>query len=243
MLAELDLETLFGLVGLVAYGVYEFLRRTPWVLRSFDRGGLRLRNLLTGRRRYVPFSTIAALDVEGGKVLVLRDRRRAVLARVFHGSPEACGKTLVDLPRLAARPLGACSVLARGGVDLEAWLERVRGLATRRGPFRGTALEPEQAIAVARDEQAPLGERAAALYFLCCAGQPSSELLAGLDQSSPPLLVVVAALAPGGEALVPLAEDLVRYLPPEDQAAFHRARDAARNHLRGHTTARNPRAA
>lgn len=217
-------ESVLVLATLAGFAVVEFLRREPWIVRSFDRGGLRVRNLLTGARRYLPFSAIASIDVERGNAVVLKDRRGGVMMRVFHRSPAACGKTLSELPRLAGRPLGACAALARGGLDLDAWLLRVRTLATQRGPYRGTDLEPEQVLEVARAEQAPLGERAAALYFLSCLGQRPTEFFSSLDEESPPLMVVVAALAPGGEELLPLAEDLVRYLPLADRAAFDRAR-------------------
>lgn len=221
----MDFSLWFWLAVAAGTGVSEIARRQPWISRKFDRGGLRVRHWITGRRSYVPFTRIASVDVERANTLALKDQRGQVLARVCYFSPDACFAAFAELPRLAGRPLGACSALARGGLDFEGWLRRIRSLATQRGPYRGTDIEPQQALAVASYELAPLTERAAALYYLCCAGQPPKSLLAKLDGDSPPLMVVVAALAPGGEALAALAEDLVRYLPPEDQAAFWKARE------------------
>ncbi|MBI3205081.1 MAG: hypothetical protein HYZ29_26320 [Myxococcales bacterium] len=208
-------------------GSVEVLRRKPWTSRRFDRGGLRVHNWVTGRRSYVPFTRIASVDVELGNTLALKDVQGKVLARVCYFTPDDCFAAFANLPRLAGRPLSTCSAFARGGLDFDGWLRRIRSLATQRGPYRGTDIEPPQALAVARYELAPLTERAAAIYYLCCAGQAPRDLLPRLDRESPPLLVVVAALAPGGEALLPLAKDLVRYLPQEDQAAFQRAAQAS----------------
>ncbi len=236
-------EGMVLLALVAAAGVRELVRRRIWTQRSFDRGGLRIRRWLTGARAYLPFSSIATVDVERGNALVLRDRHGSVRERVWFFSPEACGRALAALPRFTGRPQGVCAALARGGLDLEGWLGRVRALTTERGPYRGSDVDAQEAHAVACNEAAPITERAAALHFLCCAGQQPVELLASLDRQSPPLMVVVAALAPGCEALVPLAQDLVRYLPDEDQAAFRRAREPSRHRTHETATTRTPRTA
>lgn len=213
-------------VMIVAYSLWRLYRREPWAAKTLDSGGIRLRNLLTGARSYVPFSVVASIDVVDGNGIVLRDRRQAVLAKIFRSTPEECGRVMNQLPQFSGRPLGTCAALSRGGLELESWLDRLRRLAIQRGPYRETKLEPDQALAVVKDARAPVAERAAALYFLACTGRRPSEVLAISSQDSPPLLAVVASLAPGGEELVPLAEDLVRYLPPADQASFDRARES-----------------
>jgi hypothetical protein len=212
---------------IVAFWVVEQLRRKPWLRRSFDRGGLRLEHRLTGAREYVPFARVGSLDVDGGREIVLRDRRDRVLARVFYRSPEACAAALTELPPVGGWPGSASVALTRGERDLQSWLHGIRALAAQRAPYRGTDVDPERALGILGDERALIADRAAALYYLGSCSQRPAELFAGLDAASPPLLVVVAALAPGGEALAPLAQDLVRYLPAADQAAFHRARHAA----------------
>lgn len=113
----------------------------------------------------------------------------------------------------------------RGDAALGAWLESVRRDACGAEAYRAAPAPRELLAALLDDEGGAVSQRAAAAHALLALGADedlATVARALVSRAMPPLVLVAAALAPGGAALVDddLLVEMGRLLPAGDRDAF-----------------------
>jgi hypothetical protein len=202
--------------------------RSPADLAT-DEGGIRFSR--RGRRGYIPFSTIR--DVKPGTVLGrarIRIEHAAgtetfALSHTIEGSGGVLERILIGVE--AARKAPVCpEAFRRNGATLEEWLARIERIVRDTNGYRNASIDVQELEAIARDTRCDPESRAGALYALVARPDPEAfaRLRDVLGSESPPQLLAVARLAPGGEALAAdaIVEQAIPFLPEADRLAFER---------------------
>jgi hypothetical protein len=199
---------------------------------ALDEGGLRCA-WKTGKG-YVPFEALADAQLRrsplGPAKLVLVAKGGDELALALAEDPVAVHREIV------ARLVGEVEApetppLAREARALETWLDDVARRAEA-GGYRDPGVDLDALAAILANEHAGAEPRAAAAFVLV--GAAGGEILRAVARTFalhalPPLVLLAAWLAPGGEALVPreVVDEVKGYLSREDAALAGRQRPRA----------------
>lgn len=199
-------------------------RRSRIALRG---GGIAVDSLFGATKRWVPFSAIDALSVEGRELLA-RDEAGKVLFRSRESEQRPWLETFVDIERERAAQDLTATGFERTVPGLEAWLATIDARVSEpAGPaYRDQPFSWERTLEVFRSGSRTAEARAGAAWALLGSGDPSHRA-AVLDAASPllaPLVLAVCALHPAGGAYLPLARGALRYLGRADRREWKRLR-------------------
>jgi hypothetical protein len=204
---------------------------TPESRVTIDDGGVRAAPIYEKEKRgqWIPFTTIVDSRVDFGlfgvALLRLVTRDGTITLRVPHDDALFVHATL--LPHVGATPSAVSAALARNGRPVDEWLADVRSRAQSDG-YREAAMSTASLVATLEDGCAPAEARAAAAHALLYGGREDdvyAVVRAFATHALPPIVVVVAALAPGGAALVPdvMWDEALAYLTPAEVEEAERA--------------------
>lgn len=184
---------------------FEGLFAPTWMV-TIDDGGVRATQI--GKASYIPFTDITDARVDfrpfGVALLRLVTRGATITLRVVH--EEALFVHAAISPHIGVKPSvpAVAGVLARNGRPFDVWLADIRSGAG--SGYRAAPIDSSALVAVLDDTNAAADVRAAAAYALLHDGREEdlvAVVRAFVRHALPPLVVVVASLAPGGAALVP----------------------------------------
>lgn len=190
-----------------------------------DEGGLRLRRPFGLGSRYVPFSQIARLEIEGDD-LVARDATGKRVMRRREPATALLTEGFAQIDAAVAAQQHPSTELGRGARTIEQWLadldQRLR--AASAGPYRGQPWDWDRTVELFRNERNPTDVRAGAAWALLASGDRAHRamVLAALQPSLPPLVAAVCALAEAGADFEPLARQTLAFLPRADRREWKR---------------------
>ncbi len=202
----------FALIaGAISFAVW---RARVAVHLSFDEGGVRV--LTT--RQYFPFAAMREGLIDGGLRIVHEGGVYA--ARLREGqSPDLHAQLVagIERARAAAQSSGADATLRRGAQAIDAWLARAREEVG--GRYRQQGIDTEELFRIAEDPNGRVDVRAAAAHVLVRTGDDTqrARVIEGLHKTTPPLVVVAAALGTSRGTYVAQLEEAMSYLDPEDR--------------------------
>lgn len=223
-------------LGSIVYAVRRLNRVTDVRL---DEGGLRV-SPRNGESCHLSFSELksATLARSFGRVALRLGTTAGTREYLLESAGDELQAQLETGIREAAaqRPTGV-EELARNGQPLDAWLERLRDTATP--DYRARPVDPEALVAVIEDRAAPVELRAAAAHVLVWLRdhEKATRVMAVLGRSTPPLVVVAAALATKHGTYVAEYEEAVSFLSPADRAVAARMMEDRPMKLRVDTSA------
>jgi len=213
-------------LGMLALSVLAKLviesRRSRVALRE---GGIAVDSLFGLAKRWVPFSAIDALSVEGRELLA-RDDQGKVLFRNRESEQKPWLETFTHIDRQRAAMDPTPTGFERTVPGLEAWLAAIDARANEpAGPaYRGQPFSWERTLEIFRSSSRSAEVRAGAAWALLGSSDAShrSAVLDAASPTLPPLLLAVCALHPAAGVYLPLARRSLRYLGRADRREWKR---------------------
>ena len=231
-----------GLVSILATIITGFrpLRLAVTSRVAVDEGGVRVRQL--GVASYWPLQVLGGAKIEHrmsalGDAFELLDRtgRPVVTVPLWGRTRDDAERLVVEINQRieeGTRELtGAIARLKRKGRLVSEWLHDLREegerLAEQGAGFRGQALDTDALLEAIEDPHFIAGDRAAAAYLLLCARSDAyaERVQAVLDESSPPLLLAVCAVASSKKLLrdPDAFAEAVEHIDDDDRRAIDEA--------------------
>jgi hypothetical protein len=181
---------------------------------TVDEGGVRLQR--GWRRRYIPFDRIADARIAAGafgapRLEIVEHDGRADGVRTSESPSEVLGAILDRVHPFAPAP-AAAQAFARAGRSLADWRRAIDAqVGGGHLAYRDGAASLEQLATVVGDAHVDPELRAGVAYALLTSGIPEGReaVAATLGRAPPPILVAMAAAAPGGAEIV-AREDVVQ---------------------------------
>lgn len=210
-------------IGSITYAVRRGKRVTDV---RMDDGGVRLSS--RERTHYVSFAELktAALSRSYGRVVLRLGTATQVHDYLLDAASDELQPQLEAAMREArARAPSGVDELARNGQPLDAWLARLRDLATP--DYRARPVDPEALVGVIEDRTAPVELRAAAAHVLLWQRdhEKATRVMVMIGRATPPLVIVAATLATRDGTYVAEYEEALAYVSPADRAVAARMID------------------
>lgn len=219
-----------AIVLLAALVPYLLLRGRARPRLALDEGGLRWDGVFGLSHHYFAFTEIRRASlVDGSRLLIQGPAGERSASFRFSASTGALSVHAELGQRLATGRQAGASTLGRRRRDLGTWLATLTELASdaKRSPYR-TRFDLEALARMAADVDLPIDVRAGATYVVLASGRAIGSSAAA-SPSAPPLMVALAALAPGGSELRTRARSLVPYLNRTDRDEWRHIAASQRN--------------
>ena len=211
-----------GLLLTVLFGLAFAARRHGLAI---DDAGLMTTRFAGLLRRYVPYSQIARLEIDGQE-LVARDRRGKVLCRHFEIETARLVEAFSDVDAAVAVHDASTTGFERDGKKLSEWLAAIdaRIAAASAGPYRGQPLDWEQVLGVFRSPARSAETRAGAAWALLGSGDPTlhAAAIGAIGPELPPLVLALCALRTAHPTATLLAKQRLAFLGRSDRRALRR---------------------